>query len=65
MSDQSVPVDHREARALVAARLEEWGASHYQRMVVWSIAEHESTAAALNYVATMRELEASDGDATE
>ncbi len=61
MPDQAVPADAREARRLVAARLEEWGASHYQQMVVWSIAEHENTAAALNYIEAMRELESSDG----
>lgn len=61
MSDQAVPVDHREARRLVAERLEEWGASHYQQMVVWSIAENESTAAALHYIEEMRKLEGSDG----
>ena len=62
MPTYGVPVDHREARRLVATRLEEWGPSRYQEMVVWSIAENESTAAALNYIEAMRELEASDGE---
>jgi hypothetical protein len=65
VSDQSVPVDWREARRLVAERLEEWGPSRFQQMVVWSIAENESTAAALHYIGAMRELEVSDGAATE
>lgn len=64
MPTYGVPVDPREARKLVAKKLEEWGPSRYQEMVVWSIAENESTAAALNYIAAMRELEASDGEAT-
>lgn len=59
MPAYGVPVDAREARRLVAEKLETWGPSRYQEMVVWSIAEHESTAAALNYIAEMRKLEGS------
>lgn len=57
-STYAVPVDWREARRLVAERLAEWTtASRFQQMVVWSIAEHESTAAALHYITEMRKLE--------
>ena len=63
MPAYGVPVDAREARKLVAEKLETWGPSRYQEMVVWSIAENESTAAALNYIETMRELEVGDGTA--
>ena len=55
-----------EARRTVEAALEEWGlVSDYQRMVVWSIAENENVAAALQYIETLKELEAGDDDATE
>lgn len=65
MTDQAVPTDWREARRLVEQRLAEWeGVSRFQQMVVWSIAENESTAAALNYIEAMRELEVGDGAAT-
>ena len=60
MADQAVPTDWREARRLVEQRLAEWpGVSRFQQMVVWSIAEHENPAAALHYIDTLKELEAS------
>jgi hypothetical protein len=64
MPDYAIPVDWREARALVEVRLAEWGADHYQQAVVWSIAEHESTVAALQYIEAMRGLEVGDGAVT-
>ena len=64
MADQAVPTDWREARRLVEQRLAEWpGVSRFQEMVVRSIAEHENPAAALHYIDTLKELEASAEDA--
>jgi hypothetical protein len=67
VTDQAVPTDWREARRLVEQRLAEWPtASRFQQVVVWSIAENESTAAALHYIETMQRLEVIDGaDATD
>ncbi len=59
----AVPTDWQEARQTVEAALDEWGPSRFQEMVVWSIAENENVAAALQYIETLKELEASAEDA--
>ena len=62
-STYGVPVDWREARQKVEAALAEWGTtSRFQQLIVWSLAEKESVAAALHYIATMRALEAGSAD---
>lgn len=61
MADVSVPTDWREARRTVEDALNEWSTvSRFQRMVVWSIAENESVAAALQYIEAIKELEANE-----
>ena len=61
MADYAVPTARADQWALVERRLEESGIVGYQRMVVCSIFEHENAVAALNHIATIRELEVSDG----